>query len=74
MPKIGEAQGPCLGVLQKVRLPLIILFRQGGPTVSYGGEMTLSNTVLSCALHSSLVYAKGVDEGPYQTPLRNPGG
>ena len=24
--------------------------------------------------HNSPVYAKGVDEGPYQTPLRNPGG
>ena len=71
MPKIGEAQGPYLGVLQKVRLPLMILFLQGGPTISYGGEMTL---VLSCAPHSGLFYAKGVDEGPYQTPLRNPAG
>ena len=72
--KIVEAQGPYLGVLQKVRLLLMTLFHQGGPTASYEREMTLSKTMYSCAPLSNPAHAKDVDEGPYQTPLRNLGG
>ena len=62
--------------LQKAHQLLMILFRRGGLTVSFGGGMTLSNAKWSCTRspHSSPACAKGVDKGPYQTFLQNPGG
>ena len=35
--------------------------------------MTLSNAKWSCAPHGSPACAKGVDKGPYQTPLQTGG-
>ena len=63
-----------LEALQKAHQLLMILFHRGGLTVSFGGGMTLSNAKWSCTPHSSPACAKGVDKGPYQTLLQNPGG
>ena len=53
-----------LEALQKAHQLLMILFHQGGLTVSFGGGMTLSNAKWSCTPHSSTACAKGVDKGP----------
>ena len=45
MPETEDAQELSLEVLKKIRQLQISLFHRGGPTVSFGGGMTLSNAV-----------------------------